>query len=282
MTQPALNAAPALSINQGTLYAAISNGTEYSGGYLVALNSTTLAPINNVQLLDPQGGTASVIADSSASPMVGPDGDVYFGVLENGWPYAHNDRGWMLHFNSALTQSKIPGSFGWDNTAAVVTSSLVPSYHGTSSYLILTKYNNYAGLGTGDGANRVAVLDPNASMSDPYYNPAASSTNPAATNGPANVMQEVITILGLTPLNPDNPTSVREWCINTAAVDPYTKSALINSEDGTIYRWDFTSNSFTQKLQLSNGLGEAYTPTAIGIDGTVYAINNAILFAVGH
>jgi hypothetical protein len=28
-------------------------------------------------------------------------------------------------------------------------------------------------------------------------------------------------------------------------------------------------------------LGESYTPTAVGADGKVYAINNAILFAIG-
>jgi hypothetical protein len=29
-------------------------------------------------------------------------------------------------------------------------------------------------------------------------------------------------------------------------------------------------------------LGEAYTPTLVGVDGIVYAINNATLYAVGH
>jgi hypothetical protein len=33
---------------------------------------------------------------------------------------------------------------------------------------------------------------------------------------------------------------------------------------------------------LSNGVGEAYTPTVIGVDGTVYAIQNSILFAIGQ
>jgi hypothetical protein len=33
---------------------------------------------------------------------------------------------------------------------------------------------------------------------------------------------------------------------------------------------------------LTSGLGEAYTPTLVGVDGIVYAINNATLYAVGH
>ena len=272
--QPALNAGPALSIDQKTLYVSVSNGAEFGYGYLVSLSTANLAATNHVALNDPRGGLATLSSDSSAAPMVGPDGDVYYGVLENGCCSSHNDRGWMLHFNSALTQSKTPGSFGWDSTAAVVTSTLVPQYQGTSSYLILTKYNNYVGSETGspigDGVNKVAVLDPNAPMQDEY-----STT-------PVNVMTEVITITGITPdPHAGYPNAVREWCINTAAIDPFTKSALINSEDGWIYRWDFASNSFTQKVQLTGGVGEAYTPTAIGPDGTIYAINNAVLFAVG-
>ena len=261
ISQIALNAAPALSNDQRTLYAAVVGNS----GYLVSLNTTSLAVTGHVPLIDPlSGGPASVNGDSSATPMVGPDGDVYFGVLEQYFA-SHHDRGWLLHFNSTLTQSKLPGSFGWDNTPALVTSSLVPSYRGTSAYLILTKYNNY--IQFGDGQNKLAVLDPNAPMPDEY------------SSGAVTVMQEVLTILGPTS-NPNG--GVDEWCINTAAIDPFSKSALVNSEDGTLYRWDFTTNTFTQKIKLTGGLAEAYTPTAIGVDGTVYAINDAVIFAVGN
>jgi hypothetical protein len=206
---------------------------------------------------------------SSATPTVGPDGDVYFGVLENPFP-KHNDRGWLLHFNSTLTKKKVPGSFGWDDTASIVDSSLVAGYTGTSKYLVMSKYNNYAGIGTGDGHNRIAILDPNATENDPVL--------PGI-----KVMKEVITQLGVTP-DPDFPSfpgAVREWCINTAAVDPVTKAVIANSEDGTVYRWDLTTNTLSQKIALSTGIGEAYTPTVIGPDGTVYAINDAIVDAVG-
>lgn len=93
-------------------------------------------------------------------------------------------------------------------------------------------------------------------------------------------MKEILTVAGLTP-DPVLP-AVREWCINTAAIDPFTKSALVNSEDGKLYRWDFATNTLIQPVILTPGIGEAYTPTLVGVDGTVYAINNAILFAVGN
>ena len=81
---------------------------------------------------------------------------------------------------------------------------------------------------------------------------------------------------------PTFPNAVREWCINTAAIDPVTKSILANNEDGVLYRWDMTTGTLSQSIVLTPGLGEAYTPTLIGPDGTVYAINNATLFAVGN
>jgi hypothetical protein len=77
------------------------------------------------------------------------------------------------------------------------------------------------------------------------------------------------------------PGAVHEWCDNSAVVDPATDSVLVNSEDGNLYRWNLGSNSLTQSVNITNGLGEAYTPTEIGPDGTVYAINNATLWAVG-
>ncbi|MFZ0815153.1 MAG: hypothetical protein WAM78_06520, partial [Candidatus Sulfotelmatobacter sp.] len=269
ITNVAMSCAPALSNDGSTLYVAVVD-ENVGNGYLVAVNSTTLAPMNHVLLLDPASGEDAIVIDeSSAAPTVGPDGDVYYGVLENPFP-SHNDRGWMLHFNSDLSKEKIPGSFGWDDTPSIVDASLVAGYQGTSKYLLMTKYNNYAGVGTGDGHNRIAILDPNATEDDPVI-------------PTTKVMNEVITKLGVTP-DPDFPNfpgAVREWCINTAVVDPFTKSVIANSEDGKLYRWDLTSNTLSERIKLSGGIGEAYTPTLIGADGTVYAINDAVLDAVG-
>jgi hypothetical protein len=240
------NCAPALSADGSMLYVAV-----VSPAYLVALDTTTLQPVARVALLDPQSGDpAATSGNSSATPMVGPDGDVYYGVLDRG---GNQQRGWMLHFSADLSQTKIPGAFGWDTTPSVVPSSLVPSYTGPSSYLIVTKYNKYS-----EHIYQIGLLDPNVPMVDPYSN--------------TTVMDEMETING--------PTSGYEWCINDAAVDPYTGSVLANSEDGHLYRWDLASNTFTQNIRLNGGYAEAYTPTLIGPDGTVYSINGGILLAV--
>jgi hypothetical protein len=49
-----------------------------------------------------------------------------------------------------------------------------------------------------------------------------------------------------------------------------------------VYRWNLVSGTLTQAVTLTSGLGEAYTPTMIGVNGFVYAVNNATLFAVGQ
>jgi hypothetical protein len=282
MVKVAYNCSVAFSNDGSTVYVAVNNTSPNSGGafcqgYLCALNSSTLAYEASVYLLDPRSTpqspmAASLTDDSSASPTVGPDGDVYFGVLEGDFP-SNNDRGWLLHFSADLQTTKLPGAFGWDDTASVVPASAVPSYTGPSTYLLLTKYNNYAGIGSGDGVNRLAILDPNTPFVDPV------------TGAPA--MNPVITVKGVTP-DPDwdtwYPAAVREWCINSAAVDPANHCAVVNSEDGHVYRWDLTKATDTPG-QLSPGVylapatGEAYTPTVVGPDGAVYAINNASLYS---
>lgn len=265
----AMNSAPALSNDQRTLYVVVNGAPDTTGrprGYLLALDSTTLASNGKALLVDPNENVPAHISDdSTASPTVGPDGDVYIGVLE-ATGVSHNARGWLLHFNATLAQTKTPGSFGWDDSASIVPASMVPSYTGTSNYLITTKYNNYGRAGSGDGLNRLAVLDPNASQRD------------AIVDIP--VMKEVLTILGPTP-DPAFPGGFVEWCINTAAVDPLTRSILINSEDGYMYRWSLVTNTLSERIRLTSGLGESYTPTAVGPDGQVYAINNGVLFALG-
>jgi hypothetical protein len=264
------NCAPALSPDGSSLYIGVRDGSAH--GYLLRLDSKTLAQLGRVRCHDPHSGSDAVLTtDSSAAPTVGPDGQVFYGVLESPGN-SNNDRGWMLHYDATLTQTLTPGAFGWDDTATVVPRDAVPTYAGSSQYLLFTKYNNYAGLGTGDGINKIAVLDPSASQADPVTG--------------TTVMREVLTIAGITPdpanVGPTSPNPVREWCINSAAVDTLGHAGIAGSEDGKLYRWDFNSNSFTEIVTLTPGIGEAYTPTVIGPDGTVYAINNATLFAVGQ
>jgi hypothetical protein len=264
MQQVPFGSTPALSLDGKRLYVAVRDAS--GTGWLTMLDSTTLAPLARVRLKDGKDGSldAFMTNDSTASPTVGPDGDVYFGVL----PATSNHfRGWMLHFSADLQTTKTPGGFGWDDTPSIVPASAVAAYAGTSSYLLLTKYNNYASTG-GNGLNQMAILDPNATMVDPISG--------------ATVMKEVLTVAGPTPDAdfPGFPLAVREWCINTAAVDPLGRSAFVNNEDGKLYRWDLVTGVLADPVVLTSGIGEAYTPTIIGPDGTVYAINNAILFAV--
>lgn len=258
------NCAPAISNDGKTVYIATGNGAEFGQGSLVAIDSTTMQAKAHVRLKDPVSGFDAILStDGTASPTIGTDGHVYYGVLEN--PF-NSSKGWMLQFDADLSSLLTPGAFGWDDTASLVPASMVPSYQGTSQYLLMTKYNNYAQLG-GDGINKLAILDPNATQID-------------ARTG-ATVMKEILTIAGVTPDPGLGPNAVREWCINAAVVDPLTGSILVNSEDGKLYRWDLATNTFTESIALTSGIGEAYTPTLIGQNGAVYAINNAVLFSIG-
>ncbi len=117
------------------------------------------------------------------------------------------------------------------------------------------KYNNYAGSGTGDGQNRMAVVDPSRAQSDRVLSA-------------VQVMAEVLTILGPTP-DADHPGGVREWCVNTAAVDPATNSVLINYEDGLLCRWHLPSNTPSEGVRMNRGVGRAYTAAVLGPSGLV-------------
>jgi hypothetical protein len=269
------NSAPALSNDQTTLYVVVKSASTDSYAYLLGLDATTLATKFSVFLKDPRNHNANnarLLDDSTASPMVAPDDDVYFGI------YADNtgSRGFLLRFSGDLAVEKVPGGFGWDNTPAIVPAAMAPLYTGPSPYLIFTKYNDYAnaGAGSGSGVNRIALLDPNATEVDPH----------PASNGML-IEREVQTVIGPTADAEERsaglPYAVREWCINTAAVNPATQSVFTPSEDGHLYRWNLASNSLSQFVPLTAGIGEPYVPTVLGPDGTVFTLNGGTLFALG-
>src|SRR5439155_11732520 len=64
--------------------------------------------------------------------------------------------------------------------------------------------------------------------------------------------------------------------------NPITNSVFVPSEDGRIYRWNLATNSLEQTDVLTGGIGEAYVPTVIGPDGTIYTLNGAMLYALGN
>ncbi len=271
---PAVGSAPALSNDGSTLYVAIADS---AGSYLVGVNATTLAHEYSVILSVPNAGTGVyLIGISTAAPMVAPDGTVYLGVYPN---TSNGSRGFMTHYSADLATEYTPGAFGWDDTPSIIPASMVPSYTGTSSYLILTKYNNYVagevGSYGGNGVNEIAILDPNATQTDPNNDP-----NPNML-----VMKQIMTITSPTEdsefVNNGYPDATREWCTNGTAVDPSSDSVFINNEDGYSYRWNLATDTITQAVEITNGYGEPYTPTAIGPNGVVYAINGGTLFALG-
>ena len=114
----------------------------------------------------------------------------------------------------------------------------------------------------------MAVLDPGSGQRDPYAR--------------IRVMKAVQTILSPVHVPGERAGARYEWCINSAAVDVADDSVIVNSEDGTLYRWDLARNTLAAKFHLNRPRPEAYTPTTIGPDGTVYAINNATLYAIGR
>ena len=265
------NLAPALSNDGNTLYVVVRATSTQAYGYLLGLNPTTLQTKYSVFLRDPRNNNGAVISDlGTASPMVAPDGDVYFGVQGNP---GNGSRGFLLRFSGDLSVVKTPGAFGWDYTPGIVPASSVPSYTGNSSYLLFAKYNNYP-VADGDGVNRVALLDPNDTQIDPH------SSAPGLVE-----MREVLTVIGPTPdsgaISPTFPNAVREWCINAAAVNPATNSVFFTSEDGRSYRWNLVTNTLDQNVVLNPGIGQPYVPTVIGPDGTIYTLNGGTFFAMG-
>jgi hypothetical protein len=217
-------------------------------------------------------GAGRVIDDNTASPVVAPDGSIFYGAFTRfNW-----DQGHIMKF-SPSGQFLAAYRFGWDDTPAI--------YAHDGTYDVITKDNQY-----GD--------DLGSYCNDPAWCPSDDRT----ANDPAYPEAYFITRLdpnlqiinrwqNLNPLSctrdasgnvscvSDHPRGF-EFCVNAPAVDA-NGNVYNNSEDGNLYvvRPDGT---LREHLFLQLAVGAAYTPLAIGPDGKIYTQNAGHLFVVGQ
>ena len=198
---------------------------------------------------------------SSASPVVAPDGSVYFGVLTT----YNYDRGHLMHFSEVGTFLDAY-DFGWDVTPAI------HPHDGTFSVII--KDNHY-------GAGSYCFIE---------------QFCPAREEGPFDLTQlspSLVPEWKFTSVNQkscargadgkvtcvaDHPSGF-EWCINAPAVDP-DGTVYANSEDGALYAIP-QGGKTAKQIFLGESVGAAYTPLSIDAKGRIYAENLGTLFIVG-
>jgi hypothetical protein len=296
----AVNSAPAVAPD-GTIYAAsvahLSRGT----AYLLAVNPD-LTPKWQASLRDrfkdgcnvliPPNGTPGgcragartgvdpaqnrpgagwIHEDSTASPVVAPDGSVLFGVFTR-YNYL---QGHLMKFSSR-GEFLAAYPFGWDDTPAIYA-------HG-GSYSVLTKENHYSGIGSYCDDPVLCPSDRTASnpaSPEAYFITQLSSrlvpewryrnTNTLACSRDAK---------GRITCVPGHHPAGFEWCINAPAVDG-NGVVYANSEDGGLYAIE-QGGALRDHLFLVLAVGAAYTPVAIGADGRIYTENDGHLLVVGR
>ncbi len=294
----AVNSAPAVAPD-GTIYIITVAHLWSREGYIVAANSN-LSPKWHTSLRDrfhdgcnvllpPNGapggcragattgvdpaqnrpGAGRVIEDNTASPVVAPDGSIFYGTYTR-YNYA---QGHLMKF-SPSGQFLTAYPFGWDDTPALFT------HDGT--YSILTKDNHYGDVGS--YCNDDTICPPDRTGTNPAYPEAYFITRLNANLQPEWSWQNTNTLScsrddhGHVTCVSDHPAGF-EWCVNAPAVDR-NGNTYANSEDGGLYviRNDGT---LRDHLFLKLALGAAYTPISIAPDGRILTQNDGHLYVVG-
>ena len=200
-------------------------------------------------------GSGAVSDNSTSSPVVAPDGTIYYGAFTR---YNHS-QGHMMRFSSAgayLSAYK----FGWDVTPAI--------WQHDGTFSIVTKENRYVGLGPrvpGDEEGYyITQLSPDFNVEWQF-----KSTNTLSCSRQPDGSLSCA----------DNRPGGFEWCVNSLAVDRHGV-VFVNSEDGHLYAIN-QGGTLRERIFLQLALGAAYTPLSLGIDGRIYTQNAGRLFVVG-
>ena len=204
---------------------------------------------------DNQPGSGHVNDNSTSSPVVAPDGTIYYGAYTR----YNFSQGHTMRF-SPTGQFLYAYKFGWDVTPAI--------WEHDGTFSLITKENRYVGFGgrmPGDEEGYyITQLSPDLNVEWQFK----------GTNTLTCARQEDGSLDCL-----DNRPEGFEWCVNALAVDS-RGVVYVNSEDGNLYAIN-QGGTLRERIFLQLTLGAAYTPLSLGADGRVYTQNAGILFAVG-
>lgn len=212
---------------------------------------------------DNQPGSGSVNDNSTSSPVVAPDGTIYYGAYTR---YNYS-QGHMMRFSAAgAFLAAYP--FGWDITPAV--------WQHDGTFSVILKENRYVGFPSYCGG---CAIDRIPSLPAGYYITQLDPDLKAqwqyrATNTETCERHEDGTVVCFN----DNPDTF-EWCVNSVAVDA-RGVVYVNSEDGHLYAIN-QGGTVRERIFLQAALGAAYTPLSLGVEGKIYTQNAGRLFVVG-
>ena len=299
--RPGINASPAIAPD-GTIYVVSRAHLVSRESYLVAVMPTLQkkwmssfrnrfndgcgVPISQGGVLPPNGanggcrlgsnlgvdpatntpGSGRVSDSSSATPVVAPDGTIFYGALTR---YNYS-QGHLMHFSADGTYLGAY-RFGWDVTPAI--------YVHDGTYSIVTKDNNYnIGSYCGDavlcGIERtvtnpeypegyfVTQLSPDMKVEWKFQNTETQSCS-RLSNGTVRCV-------------PSSEWAGFEWCVNAFVVDA-NGVVYANSEDGFLYAIA-QGGRLRSRIFQQLALGAAYTPASMDNAGRVYSQNAGHLF----
>jgi len=215
-------------------------------------------------------GGGRILDDSSATPVVAPDGSVYFGAYTR-YNYA---QGHLMHFGADGTYLGAY-EFGWDCTPGIYA-------HG-GTYSVVTKDNHYGD--TGSYCNDESFCPADRTATNPAY-PEQYFVTQLNHNGNIEWQLQNTNTQSCSRDANGNVTCVSdhpfgfEWCVNAFIIDS-NGVVYANSEDGWLYSIN-QGGTLKQRLFQQLALGAAYTPTSIGSDGRIYSQNDGHLFVAGN
>ena len=242
-------------------------------------------------------GDGRILDSGTSSPVVLPDGNVYFGAYTR-YNIARG-HAYKLHGSNGAILATY--DFGWDDTQAVLRHGEGDDDEGGGSYSIVMKDNHY----DEEGGFYCSTDDtPVSQGGNPNHLPNVVCDFTGIPAGPFYITQVDSNLVpewkfkstetrdchrnpdgSITCVNDGRHPNGFEWCINAPAVDG-DGNVYVESEDGNIYVLDqghsgvFTTPKF--KLFTNLAVGAAYTPYSIDHEGRGYAQNNGHLFVVGE